>query len=403
MDYDTIRVAPGLYNNASEGGPIIIAKIVQLLGAQAGIDARTRTGASESTIEIVDPNGSVQIIQNNVVIDGFTVRNNTIGFGIVTSASFSGFWIYNNIVQNNEGGLYFNSIPTANTFSQAIANFFIANNQAGGAGGNGIYSDLGARNMLIDNNRFNGHFPAASINFAGLGMQESIVITNNLMETDNSIALTNTTGVKVRLNRMIDTQGSAIFLAGGNNLIDIEGNLLRNSTGNGIYVNTFFSATPNMNVRAKDNAIEGNDSAGLRVDLGAYDATAPNRRLDATNNWWGSPTGPTNPSNPGGTGDAVIDANVPSVVEFIPFLTFIPVGPSCEELLAIAQTQLNNTLIQFIQCQQLLAVAQAQVLESQRVLVDTQIYAYVQLINAAQLINTAQAQVLECQALLHED
>ncbi|QYR22778.1 right-handed parallel beta-helix repeat-containing protein [Paenibacillus sp. sptzw28] len=403
MDYDTIRVAPGLYTNATEGGPIIVTKIVQLLGAQANVDARTRPGTNESIIEIVDPNGSVLINQNNVVFNGFTVRNNTTGFGIVTSSLFSGYWIFNNIVENNEGGLYFNSDSTSPdiTFSQAIQNFFRANNQPGGAGGNGIYSDIGAVNILIDSNQLTGHQPAASINFASVAnTQENIVISNNLMVTDNSIALINTTNVKIRDNRMIDTQGSSIFIAGGNNLIEIEGNHLQNSVSNGIYVNTIFLAVSNTNIRAKNNTIQGNDSAGLRVDAGAYDDTPPNRRLDATNNFWGSKTGPTNPANPGGTGDAVIDDNVPSVVEFIPFLTTNLIGPTCEELLAMCQAELNNTLIQFIQCQQLLETTQAQLLDSQRVIVENQINAYVQLINAANLINTAQAQVLECQAAL---
>ncbi|MFC7441613.1 right-handed parallel beta-helix repeat-containing protein [Laceyella putida] len=340
QDYDTIRVAPGLYTNASELGPIIITKMVQLLGAQAGVDARTRSGdpSQESVIEIVDPNGSVQINQNHVVFDGFTVRNNTVGFGVTTSNAFSGYWIFNNIIRNNEGGLYFNNDTTVNnTISQAKFNFFDANNGPGGAGGNGIYTDLGSINVFIESNRFTGHDPAASINFAAPASlsQRNIIISNNEMITDNSIALTNTTNVKITGNRMTNTQGSAIFIAGGNNLTEIERNVLHNSISNGIYVNTIFSGTPNANIRAKNNSIQGNASAGLRIDPGAYTITP--RRLDATNNWWGSPTGPTNPLNPGGTGDAVVDPD--NVSEFIPFLLQDPIGPTCQELLAACRLE----------------------------------------------------------------
>jgi hypothetical protein len=53
-------------------------------------------------------------------------------------------------------------------------------------------------------------------------------------------------------------------------------------------VTDFFNpGVPNTNIRAKDNGIQGNQNAGLNIEPGAY-IVAP-RRLDATNNWWGSP------------------------------------------------------------------------------------------------------------------
>lgn len=58
--------------------------------------------------------------------------------------------------------------------------------------------------------------------------------------------------------------------------------------------------------------IAGNTSAGIYTD----NATT----IDATANWWNSPSGPTTLDNPGGTGDAIVDDGAGSVT-FIPFLT----------------------------------------------------------------------------------
>jgi hypothetical protein len=311
--YDTIRVAPGTYNET-----LLINKSIQLLGAQAGADARSRLQIAESNVNGNSIQGIIQVTANDVVIDGFTVQNNNLGPGIVTSPSFSGYWIFNNIIQNNVFGLYFNS--SGALFSQAQQNLYFNNSMPGAASGNAVYTDLGASSIYLDRNQFAGQHSTASINFAGApGTQQNIVISNNYMFFDNSIALTNTTDVKVTQNTMRFTQGSSIFFGGGTDRTEIESNFLHNSISNGISVTTAFTATPNTNIRAKQNSIQGNATAGLNLQAGSYNAAPPNRRLDATNNWWGSPTGPA----PIGTGDAVIDPD--GVTEITPFLTTDPI------------------------------------------------------------------------------
>jgi hypothetical protein len=317
-DFDTVRVLPGTYNE----GTIFVNKSIQLLGAQAGVDARNRIGVPES--RVVGPatnlGDAIFIVQaDNVVIDGFTIEENTNGPGITlptsAGAPLSGHWIFNNIIRNNVFGLYLNSSGT--NYTQVRNNFFDNNNQPGAANANGIYTDQGLSNALIDSNLFKNHL-GTSINFAFAGIPANHVVVSRNQITDAAIRLLETDDIKIYDNIISSQVGSGIFFAGGTNRTEIEGNQILNNLTRGIAVTISDVATPNTNIRAKHNSIVGNPVAGLGVDAGAYDEAAPSRFLDATENWWGSPTGPTNPSNPAGTGDAVVDPDDVSI--FIPFL-----------------------------------------------------------------------------------
>ncbi|MGM0847073.1 MAG: right-handed parallel beta-helix repeat-containing protein [Bacillota bacterium] len=316
-EFDTIRVAPGIYNET-----VIVNKTIQLHGAQSGVDARTRIGSpgAESIIVGSGVSGAVQLVNDNVVVDGFTVENNTAGPGISTTNGFSGYWVFNNIVQNNVFGLYINS--NGLTESQVKQNVFHNNNQPGPASGNGIYSDAGVQNLFIENNLFTGFHATSSIVMLGSMalIAANIIMSRNKMVMDNSIFLLGTTNVKITNNVMLGTQGSSISIGGDTDRTEIESNILHNSTSNGIIVDDLFGAGVNTNIRAKLNSIQGNAVAGLNIAAGSYDTTPPNRRLDATNNWWGSPSGPF----PIGTGDAVIDPD--GVAEITPFLTTDPLA-----------------------------------------------------------------------------
>ncbi|MEK3780408.1 right-handed parallel beta-helix repeat-containing protein [Paenibacillus sp. FSL R5-0810] len=310
--FDTIRVAPGIYNEI-----VIVNKPVQLLGAQAGIDARNRPGtaAAESIITGTSASGIVQITNERVVVDGFIIQNNTAGPGISSVGTGSGYWIFNNIIRNNVFGIYLLSNGALET--QVRYNFFFSNNQTGAANGNGLLSESGS-NFWIDNNLFSGHL-TASVNLSPtLLTGVSAIVSNNRMVTDNSIALTNTTNVKIADNILTNTQGSAIFFGGNTAYTDIEGNVIQNGISNGVNVTTAFVAAPNTNIRMKNNTISGNSVSGLNLPAGAYAVGGANLPLDATNNWWGSPSGPS----PIGTGDAVIDPSGFAVIT--PFLTAPP-------------------------------------------------------------------------------
>jgi nitrous oxidase accessory protein NosD len=303
--FGTVVVAPGIYNeNVTVSG-----KTVQLHGAQYGIDARDRiiTPVPESVI-----NGTVFLQSNKSVIDGFTVQNVVGNPGIFTSPSFSGYWIANNIVQNNTFGIYINS--NGALYSQIKRNVIRNNTQPGAASGNGIYSDQGLSNLIVTENFLTGHDPqnAAGINFGAVTADSNIYIARNFLFQDSSIALANTTNVLISENCLIGIAASAIFFGGGSTLTDIEGNVIQDNN-TGINVTTFFAASENTELRVKSNNIEGNIN-GLVVQLNSY-----NGMLDATNNYWGAPDGPSGIGP--GSGDSIINNDLTTTILFEPFLT----------------------------------------------------------------------------------
>jgi nitrous oxidase accessory protein NosD len=283
--YDTIRVAPGTYNEA-----VFINKTIQVLGAQAGVDARNRSNfGAESIIAGNNNSALVQLLNDNVVFDGFTVQGNSQGAGIYIPATFSGSWIFNNIVRDNVFGLYLNS--SGATYSQVRNNYFDRNNLTGPASGNGIYSDQGLSNAIIDSNLFTGHVNTSILLLGPATPVSNVVISRNQIINDESLILSRTTNMKIVDNFLSGSPFSGIYIGGGNNRIEIEGNQILNNGTSGIRVTTAIDPAPNTNIRAKNNTIAGNTIAGLNIDAGAY--TVSPRRLDATNNYWGSPTGPS--------------------------------------------------------------------------------------------------------------
>jgi len=175
---DTINVAIGNYNEQVQ-----ITKTLTLLGAQHGVDARTRSGA-ESTI--TNSCGPVQIMADSVVLDGFTVQGSTdpdpcFLAGIWTNPGFSGtqggHQILNNIVQNNISGIELDNTGTIPTKVQF--NLIQNNNNPGPGSGNAIQVNFGLKNALIDNNKFSGHTNSSILISDFGGNDTNITMSNN--------------------------------------------------------------------------------------------------------------------------------------------------------------------------------------------------------------------------------
>jgi len=310
----TIVVAAGVYNEQ-----VMINRTLTLKGAQAGVDARTRSGA-ESVI--TNSCGPVQIEADNVTIDGFTIEGSTdpdpcFLAGIWTNPGFSGtnggHTIVNNIVQNNISGIELDSNCTYPTLVQH--NLIRNNSNPGPGSGNGIQTNFGLCNATIDANTFSGDTSSSVLVLAG---DQLTVSGNNLVGgTPESIAFLNVSNSSITGNTSLgSTSGSTVDLFGGNSNVAVNGNVLANGVRGLQVENPFsvFGVVPNSGVTAHMNCFSGNSAAGLEEDSGGHTGT-----LDAKSNWWGKSSGPTIASNPGGTGDKIVDQD--GVVVYNPFLT----------------------------------------------------------------------------------
>ena len=316
---DTISVCPGTYNES-----VSIDKTLTLLGAQNGVDARTRSGANESIITMAC--SPVQILADNVVLDGFTVEGSTMLdpctiAGIWMNPGFSGthggFKIRNNIVQNNIIGIEMDN--TGAIPASIDHNLIQNNNNPGPDGGTGIDTNFGATNVVVDSNKFVGNTNSAidMVNAGG----SNVTFSNNEFDSNRrAIGLASVTSSSIGTNTIHNSTDAAtadIRIFGGVSGLSISCNRLADGAGRAIRIDDGFGIGANSNITINFNNISGYPVAGLEVDTAGYSGGPGS--LDATNDWWGSSTGPTIASNPGGTGEPIIDPD--GVATYKPFLT----------------------------------------------------------------------------------
>ena len=218
--YATIQAAvnaaaPGAVINVDAGTYpelVTVNKSLSILGAQAGVDARSnlrQAGIGESIVTgAVLTDGSVscafRITANDVSLEGFTVQGNTndtitYGAGIVIAPSVSGTHVLDNIVQNNVSGLF---LANASATDAAVIqdNVFRNNNNSGINNGRGIYTDGtvsggNLTNVTIDSNTFlrnygdTGVEAAVGLESAKANSQSNIRITNNVMDSNGKSVL----------------------------------------------------------------------------------------------------------------------------------------------------------------------------------------------------------------------
>jgi len=316
---DTISVCPGTYNEQVQ-----VTKTLTLLGAQNGVDARTRTPTNESIIN--NSCGPVQIMADNVILDGFTVQGSTMSdpcfiAGIWTNPAFSGtqggFKIRNNIVQNNIIGIEMDN--TGAIQARVERNLIQNNNNPGPDGGTGIDTNFGATNVLIDSNKFVGN-TNSGIGVFSIG--SSLTWSNNEFDSNRrAFGLYNVTSSSISTNNLHNSNDAAtadLRIFGAVSGLSVTCNSFTSGAGIAIRINDAgFGGGPNSSIMINFDNIFGYPVAGLEVDSGGY--TGGPMSLNATNVWWGSSTGPTIASNPGGTGEIIIDPD--GVVKYSPFLT----------------------------------------------------------------------------------
>ena len=251
---DRIDVAAGVYTD-----PLAIGKRVTLAGAQFGVDARTRAvppAATESILQPSDADG-VEVLADDVVVDGFTVQGNPSGDGMFLSAAHSGYRIRNTIFYDNVFGLYLGSSGDHQTLLEQDR--FEANNRPGAANGNGIYADEGTQNVLIADSLFRNNTLNTPIVLAGGSIpgviQSDITIRGNTFDHENSLVLVGVDDSAIEDNLFDGGDYDAVSVSGGSENLQISGNTIRDKGRDGVRVRDPYGAGPNRGIVITGNSI----------------------------------------------------------------------------------------------------------------------------------------------------
>ena len=300
-DGDTVTVEAGNYS-----GELVITKAdLTLQGAQAGVDARSRSG-DESVITA----GRIQLSASNITVKGFTLTGATHGAdssAAIWGTGIEGTQILDNIIEDSFMGVQFTN-SGGSTMAVVRHNVF-SNNNVGTNSGSGVFmlgssSESSNTNISIVDNTFSGHVNAA-INVNG----HNATISGNTSSGDSTFAvIANSSNITITDNVATgDPGGHGILLGRGNDGVTISGNTLNSVATNNtsaVRVSADFGTVLSKNYTIHNNIVTGSWRYAIRVSDDAYSGEVvdaqnnafssrilnsdPAVSVDATRNWWGS-------------------------------------------------------------------------------------------------------------------
>jgi hypothetical protein len=318
---ETILVCAGQYPESVQ-----VSKDLTLSGAQAGVDARNRSGAAgESVITADEPNeGGVNLAESGITLDGFVVANAAdpaIGAGIAMSQSEGNYLVTNNVVTDNTFGISANNV--AGSPSTISRNSFADNNVPGPAAGNAIYGDSNIDDLTITQNEFSDqvnsailltHVDSATPQNANVSITQNTFSgsSGNPARNELRILLLYMQNATISGNTFNDMNNNAIQLADGNSGVTVSNNTIDDSGFAAVRVTDFGGTGTNSGISVIGNTLTGNDAAINVAPDGLSGAlTASGNRIvgnttgilmndtdgtvNAANNWWGCNEGANNP------------------------------------------------------------------------------------------------------------
>lgn len=315
---DTISIAAGTYTEA-----VNVNKSVIIQGAQAGNDARGRSGA-ETTINFPAGLGYGQanafaVTAPNVTIDGLTMNggDDTYSAGIFAdNTDVTGLRVVNNVMTDNQNALW---ITRSNSTNLVVSQNVFADNNIGGSNNSIFIANPGSSgsNLRITNNTFRntddgstGTTSAIQINstvdtqilsniriagndstndgmFVILKNVDDVVIDNNTSKNQkvNDINIRdNVKNLAITNNTLKDGAIGVYFIgiAGTTDKISLTGNTITGMSEAGVRtLDREFAVADGVILR--ENTLTGN---AIGVDNQSTFA------IDANNNWWGCVDGP---------------------------------------------------------------------------------------------------------------
>jgi hypothetical protein len=253
---------------------------------------------------------AAESVRNVDVSSVVATNNNDHGFSATASRDLSLFKFDGSEFSNNDRNVDTIGNGIDISVNESASDISITNSKAN-SNNSGIKitaQDRIGRNYTIENNpEINNNRDAGIDLFSGRDLDSVSVANNGLRGNAIGVRLdVHDRGTRITLNK------NKII---GNNGVGVG--VLLNSTGVTITENSIRNNATGVEARkVRDNKINKNNIA--RNENFGVDATAlsPGDVIDATNNWWGEPSGPKHATNPGGIGDRVTDK-----VNFKPFLT----------------------------------------------------------------------------------
>jgi parallel beta-helix repeat protein len=274
-DIDQIAIKDSTFNHNGDRAA---------LGSGNGITIRTATDGSIRNVTIDPTEASsnndhgafVSASRNvsNVLVENSTFESNdrnrdTVGDGVQVTANedLSQIAVKGVTANSNYGG-----IRVGAAGRQIAQNVLVENCTANDNVKEGV-SLFAGRDLIT------GTVKGCKLSGNGIGVYiEAVQRGTDLSVTDNKIVGKNGTGVGIQLKATNTT---------------ISKNDIRNNE-TGILVQKAAGS------KANNNNIARNEKFGVDAS-----ALAPGEEFDATNNWWGEPSGPKAADNPGGIGDRV--------------------------------------------------------------------------------------------------
>jgi parallel beta-helix repeat protein len=258
----TIEVCAGTYTPTVVNKTLVIYHAVQHGQATQCSASLPPDPDKDAIIDAGNTNViGLTLAANDIVIYGLTVQNTSGNPGIYTLPAFSGYQLLSNVVQLNTFGVYLHN--SGATPALVSHNCIRLNNKPGSSSGDGIYSDQGLHNAVVEENYSTGHNVGSmvyALNTTDLTVEHNDVINDNTMvfvDVHNAVA---------EENHLVNTRGSGIFVGGGVTDLTITKNRIVDPGGTGITTNIQFVAVPNQFLVIDRNHVVGSPLDGIRLN-----------------------------------------------------------------------------------------------------------------------------------------
>jgi len=308
-NYSTIQAA---IDASSEGDTVYVYDDSSPYFESVLLDKSINLIGENKETTIIDGNGAeyvIKIISDGILITGFTIKHsgdwvtdggigvfsddNTIDENIITHTlnglfleGCDGNTISNNIIFNNDvypdsRGI---SMWTGDDPWRPCSNTNIINNEIYLNTGSGIWSDFSEKTTIIDNEIFNNRINGIQLNYdedvdiinnniesndqygiylfsgSSFGVNDIDVIDNYIFNNEHGIYIIgDATGIKIRLNDIIENKKNGIFLTKNVNDNEIFENNIMFNRGKGIHIKLFIDTWVDEEFFSNNNQILHNN------------------------------------------------------------------------------------------------------------------------------------------------